>query len=67
MRESTPGYRGRMDGHPVLRQLAIVRAARDFGLPAAEVEALTPCTRPTPRSVDALAAALADALLAERA
>ena len=28
-------------GHPVLRHLAIVRAARDFGLQAADLDALS--------------------------
>ena len=50
-------------GHPVLYYLAIVRAARDFGLGPDELEPLALRFRPGPGSVDDLADAVASALL----
>jgi hypothetical protein len=48
---------------PVLRYLAIARAARDFGLEREELDRLASGFRPAADSVDAFAEAVADALL----
>jgi hypothetical protein len=51
-------------GHPVLRYLAVARAARDFGLDPGELDPLVLRFPPTTASVDAFADAVAAALLA---
>jgi hypothetical protein len=51
-------------GHPVLRHLAAVRAAREFGLAADDLDALV--LRFPPGSVDGFAEAATAALLARR-
>jgi hypothetical protein len=48
--------------HPVLRSLAVMRAARDFGLTAQEADALARRFAAAPGSVEALAEAAAAAL-----
>jgi hypothetical protein len=50
--------------NPVLRYLAVARAARDFGLDADTLDALAMRYEPVAGSVDAFAEAVADALLA---
>jgi hypothetical protein len=50
--------------NPVLRYLAVARAARDFGLDPDTLDALALRYEPVPGSVDAFAEAVADALLA---
>jgi hypothetical protein len=49
---------------PVLHYLAVVRAARDFGLAREEVDRLAVGFRPAPDAVEAFAQAVADTLLA---
>jgi hypothetical protein len=49
---------------PVLRYLAVVRAAGDFGLGPEDLEPLALRFRPDPRWLDAFAEAVADAVLA---
>jgi hypothetical protein len=52
--------------HPVLRYLAIARAARDFGLGPEVLDVLALCFRAdVPGSVDAIADAAGAALLAQ--
>jgi hypothetical protein len=53
-------------GHPVLRHLAIVRAACDFGLQAADLDALSLRFFPASGSADELAEAASAALLERR-
>jgi hypothetical protein len=52
--------------HPVLRYLAVVRAARDFGLPRDELDSLALRFPPHAGSVNELAEALTVALLRDR-
>jgi hypothetical protein len=52
--------------HPVLRSLAVLRAARDFGLPAEAAEALARRVPIASGDADALAEAAAAALLEAR-
>jgi hypothetical protein len=52
--------------HPVLQCLAVTRAARDFGLGAADVDALTSGFRPGVDSLDALTDAFATAVIGLR-
>ena len=49
--------------YPVWRYLAVVRAARDFGLGPEQLRSLTLRFRPVPGSVEAFAEAVADAVL----
>jgi hypothetical protein len=53
-------------GHPVLRHLAIVRAARDFGLQSDDLDALALRFSPASGSADELAEAASAALLERR-
>lgn len=52
--------------HPVLQCLAVTRAARDFGLGAADVDILTAGFRPGIDSLDALADAFTTAVIGRR-
>ena len=52
--------------HPVLRHLAVVRAARDFGLHPDELDPIALRFPPATGSVDALAEAVTAALLGSR-
>ena len=52
--------------HPVLHYLAVARAARDFGLDRDELDRLAAGFTPHASSVEELAEAIADALLAQR-
>ena len=52
-----------LPAHPVLRSLAVLRAARDFGLPAEAAEALARRFPAASGSADALAEAAAALLL----
>jgi hypothetical protein len=49
--------------NPVLHYLAVVRAARDFGLSADQLDRLTRRFHAAPSAVEAFAEAAADALL----
>ena len=49
--------------NPVLRYLAVARAARDFGLDSERLDALVLRYDPVPAQIDAFADAVADALL----
>jgi hypothetical protein len=49
---------------PVLHYLAVVRAARDFGLNGDEIDRLAAGFAPVPDAVEAFAQAVADTLLA---
>jgi len=49
--------------HPVWQYLAVVRAARDFGLAPEQLKPLTLRFRLEPGSVEAFAEAVADAVL----
>jgi hypothetical protein len=51
---------------PVWLYLAVVKAARDFGLDREELEPLALRFSPEPGSVEAFAEAVADAVLARR-
>jgi hypothetical protein len=53
-------------GHPVLRYLAVARAARDFGLDPGELDPLPLRFPPTAGSVQEFADAVTTALLARR-
>ena len=50
--------------NPVLRYLAILKAARDFGLSQPEIEAVAAGFDPRDRRSDELAGAFADLILA---
>ena len=52
--------------NPVLRYIAVLRAARDFGLESDQVDALALRFNPEPGAVDELVDAVADAVLAAR-
>jgi hypothetical protein len=52
--------------HPVLHYLAVVRAARDFGLGANELDPLTVRFPPGPGSIDKLTEAIAASVLERR-
>ena len=52
--------------HPVLHCLAVTRAARDFGLGAADVDALTSGFRPGVDSLDTLTVAFTTAVIGRR-
>jgi hypothetical protein len=52
--------------HPVLRYLAVVRAARDFGLDPEHLDPLTVHFAPAPGSIDHFADAVTAALLGQR-
>jgi hypothetical protein len=52
--------------HPVWRYLAVVRAARDFGLGPKQLDPLALRFRPEAGSVEAFAEAVADAVLDRR-
>ena len=54
---------GSASRHPVLRYLAVLRAARDFGLHPDELDSLALRFPPDAGSVDELAEALTAALL----
>lgn len=53
-------------GHPVLHYLAVIRAARDFGLDPEQLEPYTLRWCPSRHPVDEFAAAVADAVLIDR-
>lgn len=53
-------------GNPVLRYLAIIKAARDFGVPQQEIEAVAGRFDPRAPRCEALADAFADLILARR-
>lgn len=55
-----------MTQNPVLRYIAVLRAARDFGLGSDLVDALALRFNPEPGAVDELVDAVADAVLAAR-
>jgi len=52
--------------HPVLGYLAVVRAARDFGLDRHELDPLTLHFAPAPGAIDEFADAVTAALLRRR-
>jgi hypothetical protein len=52
--------------HPVLRYLAVVRAARDFGLDPDELDSLAIRFTPAPGAIEELADAVTAALLERR-
>jgi len=59
--ETVSGY-----DNPVMRYLAILRAARDFGLPQAEIQAVAGSFDPRRPRCAELADALADLIVARR-
>ena len=71
LRCQAPGYSAYMEAasvprHPVLHYLAVVRAARDFGLGRRDLDTLTARFPPGQGSIDKLVAALTAALLERR-
>jgi|Tabmets5t2r1_1033131.scaffolds.fasta_scaffold26265_2 hypothetical protein len=52
--------------HPVLHYLAVVRAARDFGLGPHDLDSLTLRFPPDPGSIEKLSEAVAASLLGRR-
>lgn len=69
MAESSAGYHqphvdaNGLTAAPVLHYLAVVRAARDFGLDSSEIDRLASGFRSDPEWVQAFADSVADALL----